>query len=699
MRKLILLFTFLFAINSIFAQEPGTGERRNHLWYPSSANVITPLSSDWDVDVLASYLLESVELGLRDKIIYVDANTTVTATGSFNAPYSTISLALAASSSGDLIYVAPGTYNEHVTFTETNVALTSSGGPGVTYIDAIIVGGAGIDVVDSTTITGFTITGDAGGAIIQLDAGEIGCNIVDNVIDSRGSATFGISVGASGSDWPSILSNIFWTNTGDGAIWMEKNNTNVRIDGNTFWGDDSTSGYAVQMAGINTGWITNNFIDLYASGIFPHTATSASSGTYNLVIDGNVIQRCSKGIRLGHNTQTVNMDSIKVTNNTLYLNSRGLFIDDDATILVNTFDIVDNRFISNTTNYANDHSSLVPRSLSNWLDDDLDISGNMLIQPTKKFFLDGGDHTSIHEVSDNRVNVELGGTDTYVFHSGFMGCVTSGRTRIMNENVTATNTGLAANGSNDDNTGPAGWANPDQGTYVSGGVEVQRMTEGDGEVSTVFSGTVVETITDASSAGDATLTKAGENFDVTCSEGDAVLIYGGTTAGDYGTYIIVTVTSATVLTLDRALAGSDADVDFDVIADGVLIENSTDTGIATLRTPGDVFVGGDVSVSGANFNGVEIVTDAEYNPSALTNDYKIKFKSLTAGRNCIISTEDRDSGTLTLEREIVVKNDDDDQNVTVSLETAGTIEGQATIVLTPGQSITIGIDGTNASIY
>ncbi|KKN72278.1 hypothetical protein LCGC14_0412290 [marine sediment metagenome] len=133
-------------------------------------------------------------------------------------------------------------------------------------------------------------------------------------------------------------------------------------------------------------------------------------------------------------------------------------------------------------------------------------------------------------------------------------------------------------------------------SLIADGVEGIRIAGAatPGEVSSVFGGNVVETITDATSAGDATLTKAGENFDVTCSAGDAVLIYGGSTAGDYGLYVIVTVTSPTVLTLDRVLVGGDVDVDFDVIADGVVIENSTDPLITRLRVPGNLYVGDDV---------------------------------------------------------------------------------------------------------
>ena len=208
------------------------------------------------------------------------------------------------------------------------------------------------------------------------------------------------------------------------------------------------------------------------------------------------------------------------------------------------------------------------------------------IKATGKFYfdVDGDLDNYLYESSEDIVRWFIGGANSWEFDGSAMGSRTLTQSALMHEDATPTNPNVVPN-QNDPDTAPSGWANADQGSVVAGAVEVIRYSEGDGEVSAIIGGTVVETITDATSAGDATLTKAGENFDVTCSVGDAVLVYGGTTAGDYGTYIITVVTSATVLTLDRALAGSDSDVDFDVVADGVIIENSTTTGVATLRVP------------------------------------------------------------------------------------------------------------------
>ena len=139
---------------------------------------------------------------------------------------------------------------------------------------------------------------------------------------------------------------------------------------------------------------------------------------------------------------------------------------------------------------------------------------------------------------------------------------------------------------NDSGTG-LGRAGADQLSLIAGGVEAQRLSETNGELNITFGGTQVESITNATTAAAAaTLTKAAEDFDVTCSVGDIVLVTGGTDAADYGTYIVKTVTSATVLTVDRNFANTNTDVDFVVISNSIAIENSRDA-TAKLVLPKD----------------------------------------------------------------------------------------------------------------
>jgi len=120
----------------------------------------------------------------------------------------------------------------------------------------------------------------------------------------------------------------------------------------------------------------------------------------------------------------------------------------------------------------------------------------------------------------------------------------------------------------------------------------------------IIGASLAESIADGTSAGDATLTKTGENFLTTVSIGDAVVIYAGTTAADYGLYIVASVDSDEQITLDRSLSGSDTDVYFHILADGAIIENSTDgSNKAIIRLPGDIYVDNNiVAYSGGAFH-------------------------------------------------------------------------------------------------
>ena len=111
-----------------------------------------------------------------------------------------------------------------------------------------------------------------------------------------------------------------------------------------------------------------------------------------------------------------------------------------------------------------------------------------------------------------------------------------------------------------------------------------------------------------------------------------------------------------------------------------------------------------MSVSGANFRGKVNVADANYGTSALTDDYIIAFTSITAARTVVISTEDRDTGTATAPRIFHIKDESGScsgvNTITISLETAGNIDGAATVVLSAAyNAVSIYVDGTNGFIY
>ena len=90
---------------------------------------------------------------------------------------------------------------------------------------------------------------------------------------------------------------------------------------------------------------------------------------------------------------------------------------------------------------------------------------------------------------------------------------------------------------------------------------------------------------------------------------------------------------------------------------------------------------------------------ADYNPSTRTSDYIVTVDTTLAARAVTISTEDRDSGSPTKPRIFIIKDiagNAGTNNITISLETAGTIDGAASVVISTNYgSKTIIVDGTN----
>lgn len=353
MKKIFLFLAGLAFASGLFAQ---------------SVEVIEPKINAQTIEGMdtSELVARMAELGISANTIWVDGTyASTTSTGSRLAPFTTIVDALAVAVAGDVIAVMPGSYNEHVEITVDSLTLISYAGPQSTFIEFVAVSSSGIEPDAYAVIDGFTLSTNTG-FVAEIGTGDDNVTFRNCVFNTKNAATMGISVGAAGCDSLLVENCTFYTNTGDGAIWLAKNTTNAIINDNRFFGADSTSGYAIQAAGSAGDRYTNNFIDGFASGIFPHTVTTGSPGTYNILIEGNTIRDCSYGIRLGHSSMTANMDSVFVNNNTLFYNSKGLYIANAASNLVESFIITGNNIYKNTTvDYRNDHASLLPLYVSN----------------------------------------------------------------------------------------------------------------------------------------------------------------------------------------------------------------------------------------------------------------------------------------------------------------------------------------------
>ena len=201
--------------------------------------------------------------------------------------------------------------------------------------------------------------------------------------------------------------------------------------------------------------------------------------------------------------------------------------------------------------------------------------------------------TGWYASADNVANLALAGGSVWEFTNTYMEGNYALGPKIMRETPSPTNPIFVSDG--DENTG-YGHAHADQSSYVVGGKEAVRLSEGTDYISSITGHNVTETITDATTNGTTTITKAGEMFETSVSVGDMVVIWGGLTEGTaYGNYIVESITNDENLVLDRIVAAHAGVVDFDILADGVVIENATDvtSHVARLRVPKTLYIGAD----------------------------------------------------------------------------------------------------------
>jgi parallel beta-helix repeat protein len=172
------------------------------------------------------------------------AQLTLAATINVPADHATITDAIAAASSGDVIRVAPGTYIESsISFGGKNLVLESVDGPAVTIIDGnaaervFHLTGAltRAAVIDGFTIrNGQTVTSGGGGLRILNGSPTIRNNIIESNSTSNGGGGIQVASGAN----PLIENNIFQNNTAaerGGAL--EIVGATAEVSGNAFLGN------------------------------------------------------------------------------------------------------------------------------------------------------------------------------------------------------------------------------------------------------------------------------------------------------------------------------------------------------------------------------------------------------------------------------------------------------------------------------
>ncbi len=223
-----------------------------------------------------------------------------------NAPYTTISEAVAAAQPGDTIRVYPGTYHESVTVPIT-LKFVAENHKGAVIVDPAALG-AGFNVqANRVSISGFTVQDAQGNAGISLSRSFSGYDIERNILRDN---TIGIYLNSNGARTSVVSHNFFLHNNAAGAasgngIYSDQGVSNVRIEGNFFTGQENAA-----MIFVGNGAAEQDQFNLRIKGNYlSHDAPLIFVNMHNSQIRDNVsIGSIGSGIFFGggvHNVQVI----------------------------------------------------------------------------------------------------------------------------------------------------------------------------------------------------------------------------------------------------------------------------------------------------------------------------------------------------------------------------------------------------------
>jgi len=310
-------------------------------------------------------------------------------------------------------------------------------------------------------------------------------------------------------------------------------------------------------------------------------------------------------------------------------------------------------------------------------------SKNDAATPTLAF---GDGDTGFFENVDDSISISIGGNTKYRIGLNQFYSLTAGSFNIITASGSTTVPIYTING--DENTG-IGHAAADQLSLIAGGVEGIRITED----------TSIEVMIAKNDSWLSELNYAGTDavnmFKVNV---DDEIDVGGTLV--LGASLEAAEDSGAVTAFDMPVS-ADPDVGTEESFTHKIDGNNVLTVGAFADSAGGV-TGEFVKNHGAVVAHKTDMGANPYNPSALTSDYIITVDTTAAARAVTISTEDRDTGSADNPRIFVIKDiagNAGANNITVSLETAGNIDGAGTAVINGNyNSITLAIDGTNGYI-
>ena len=232
--------------------------------------------------------------------------------------------------------------------------------------------GVGFDIqaaANNVTIDYLDIRSHTAGTtfLVQLVNGPQNATIQNCHFNMVGNATMGISVGAAGSTSLTIHNNV-WTavDAGDGAIWLNGQNTGVTVTNNTFYG--AGGGYAIEGMGWSNGTIDNNTIRNFNFGIFLGAEiTGTSAATNGCTITRNTITGCGDGIYFYTGAAVGSVTNVTVEGNELTGNVDAIHVGDGHAVIDTANIVVKYNNISGNTDGINDSDVDAPLNAElNW---------------------------------------------------------------------------------------------------------------------------------------------------------------------------------------------------------------------------------------------------------------------------------------------------------------------------------------------
>jgi serine protease len=246
-------------------------------------------------------------------VLIAGEQQTLASTIFVSGPSSGIQNAIDEASNGDMIDVAPGTYDEDINFDGKSLTLESEDGANSTIIDNTVSGGTTVTIGGTAEIEGFTITGGSATFGAGMAVSGTGTIIQDNIFqyNNEGSGGYGAAIGGNGAS-PTITNNIFRYNSADSQLDSAAvsfvNGSSPTITNNIFYSNQTVAIDLTLPAGPkpvvanntiygNTGGISLNYFgsDIIANNIITGNGTGIGSSVigqpassfFNNLISGN----------------------------------------------------------------------------------------------------------------------------------------------------------------------------------------------------------------------------------------------------------------------------------------------------------------------------------------------------------------------------------------------------------------------------